>query len=117
MIFRGACTLSILIGIAGGAAAQHLFRSSADTTETPIAGSRPVIDYTLRVDLSDLSGYEVGMRVRNLPDTFRVAMAIHPEYDDRFWRYVENFRVESPGGRITREDSAQASADHVDLET
>ncbi len=106
MIFKGVCTLCILIAIAASAPAQHLFRSSPDTTETLVAGSQPVIDYTLKVDLSDLSGYEVGMRVRNLPDTFRVAMAIHPEYDDRFWRHVENIRVESPGGRITREDSA-----------
>ncbi|PYP40011.1 MAG: hypothetical protein DMD43_09440, partial [Gemmatimonadetes bacterium] len=68
---------------------------------------RPVIAYTLRVDSADLSGYAVEMRIRNAPDTLRLAMAVHPEYDDRFYRYVEALSVEGPRGpgALTRLDS------------
>ena len=53
------------------------------------------------------------MHVRNAPETFRLAMARHPEYDDRFWRYVEGlpasvtvldqnlWQVSAPGGEAT----------------
>jgi predicted metalloprotease with PDZ domain len=62
----------------------------------------------LRIDAADLSGFDVEMRIRNAPDTFRVAMAAHPEYDDRYWRFVEGLRVDARGrpGIVTREDSA-----------
>jgi predicted metalloprotease with PDZ domain len=71
-------------------------------------GSQPVIGYTLRVASGDVAGFDVEMRIRNAPDTFRLAMAAHPEYDDRFWRYVERLTVTSPNGRATivRQDSA-----------
>jgi predicted metalloprotease with PDZ domain len=48
------------------------------------------------------------MHIRNAADTIRLAMAAHQEYDDRYWRYVEALRVESParGASITRLDSA-----------
>lgn len=36
--------------------------------------------------------------------TFRLALFAHPEYDDRFWRYVQNIEVEN--GTVQREDSA-----------
>lgn len=69
---------------------------------------KPVIGYTLRVVPSDVSGFEVEMRIRNAPDTFRLAMAAHPEYDDRFWRFVEALTVSSPNAPATvvRQDSA-----------
>ncbi len=68
----------------------------------------PIVTYTLRVDSLDLSGYDVVLRVRNASDTFRLALAAHPEYDDRFWRYVEHMEVDTPHGRgaVIREDSA-----------
>jgi predicted metalloprotease with PDZ domain len=68
---------------------------------------QPVISYTLRVDSADLSGYAVEMRIRNAPDTLRLAMAVHPEYDDKFYRYVEGLTVETRGGSAatTRLDS------------
>ena len=67
---------------------------------------KPAIQYTLRVDSADLSGWNVEIRLRNAPDTFRLAMAAHPEYDDRYWRYVTDFRVEPSGATVTRVDSA-----------
>ncbi len=69
---------------------------------------RPQIAYVIRVDASDLSGLTVEMRVRGAGDTVRIAMASHPEYDDRYWRYVENLTAESRGTslRVTSEENA-----------
>ena len=67
---------------------------------------KPSIQYTLHVDAADLSGWDVEIRLRSAPDTFRLAMAAHPEYDDRYWRYVRDFRVEPGGATVTRVDSA-----------
>ena len=70
--------------------------------------SQPVIRYRLRIDSTDLSSFDVEMSVRNAADTFRVAMATHPEYDDRYWRFVEGLHGEGPRGKagVTRLDSA-----------
>jgi len=62
---------------------------------------KPSIQYTLRVDSTDLSGWSVEIRLRTTSDTIRLAMAAHPEYDDRYWRYVTGFRVESSAGEAT----------------
>src|SRR3954453_20568192 len=72
---------------------------------TPHPALKPVIHYTLRVDSTDLSGWTVTIRLRTTADTFRLAMAAHPEYDDRYWRYVRDIDVE-PVGTVTRVDSA-----------
>ncbi len=68
--------------------------------------SRPLISYTIRVDPGDLSGFAIEMRVRGAGNVVRIAMASHPEYDDRYWRYVENLSAESRGVplRVTREE-------------
>ena len=68
---------------------------------------RPRISYRIHVDAADLSGFKVEMRVRGAGDTVRIAMASHPEYDDRYWRYVENLTAESRGAtlEVTREES------------
>src|SRR5689334_9334034 len=73
-----------------------------------LSPTQPVIHYTLRVDPADFNKFTVEMHIRNASDTMRLAMNAHPEYDDKYWRYVENFRVESPSGTatITRVDSA-----------
>ena len=88
--------------------AQHPYRHFTDAVEMRVARSQPVITYRLRVDSADLSGFAVEMRIRNAPDTLRLGMAAHPEYDDRYWRYLEGLRVETRGGVTTavREDSA-----------
>jgi predicted metalloprotease with PDZ domain len=90
------------------AQAQHPFGHYTEAFESRFARSQPVVSYTLRVDSADLSGWNVEIRLRNLPDTFRLAMAAHPEYDDRYYRYVTGLRVEAAGreGSVTRIDSA-----------
>jgi predicted metalloprotease with PDZ domain len=37
------------------------------------------------------------MRIRGAGQSVRLAMAAHPEYDDKYWRYVENLSAESRG--------------------
>src|SRR5687767_13006385 len=88
--------------------AQHPFGHHTEAFEVRFAQTDPVIHYVLRVDSADLTGFDVEMRIRHAPDTFRVAMAAHPEYDDRFWRFIEGLRVETPRGegQIARLDSA-----------
>lgn len=73
------------------------------------SNEQPVIDYTLSIDIKDLSFINMEMRIRNIPDTFRVAMVAHPEYDDRYWRYVEDLIAEGKKGKgnIFREDSSK----------
>lgn len=63
----------------------------------------PSVHYLLNVDTAQ-HRVNVEMRLRNVPDTFRLAMFAHPEYDDRFWRYVKDLRVEN--GSWKRQDSA-----------
>jgi hypothetical protein len=101
-------TLITLIITGYSALGQHPLKDRADAFEIRYASSQPVIGYTLQVDTADLSAYKVEMRIRNVPDTFRVAMMAHPEYDDRFWRYVKDLRVETKNGtgNVSREDSA-----------
>jgi predicted metalloprotease with PDZ domain len=96
------------LALAAPASAQHPLTHPVDAVEIRFARSQPVVSYRLRVDGADLSGFDVEMRVRNAPDTFRVAMAAHPEYDDRYWRFVDGLRVDARGrpGVATREDSA-----------
>ena len=88
--------------------AQNPFAHHTDAFEIRFGRSEPVIDYVLRLDSVDRSGFEVQIRIRNIADTFRVAMAAHPEYDDRYWRFVEGMRAETPRGPgvIARMDSA-----------
>jgi predicted metalloprotease with PDZ domain len=57
----------------------------------------PSIYYTVTIDTADLSGFDVTMRIEGAPKSIRLAMAVHPEYNDRFWRYVRNMRAESMG--------------------
>jgi predicted metalloprotease with PDZ domain len=97
--------LTLLVTSVG---AQNPYRRYTDAFELRFARSQPVVSYTLQIDSTDLSGWGVVMHLKNLPDTFRLAMAAHPEYDDHFWRFVRDLRVDSTAGAATivREDSA-----------
>lgn len=96
------------VALAAPALAQHPLRHPVDAVDVRFGRSQPVLHYTLRVDSTDLTMFAVAIRIRNATDTIRLAMAAHPEYDDRFWRYVEDLRIESTSGpaTITRTDSA-----------
>src|SRR5205809_603982 len=64
--------------------------------------AQPVVGYTLRVDAGDLSGFDVELRLRNVPDTFRLALVAPPVYDDRYWRFVEGPRAVARAAPVLR---------------
>ena len=99
---------TIFIVVMLSASAQHPFKHWTESIETRYDMHQPVVDYLLTVDSTDFSSFAVEMKIRNVADTFRVAMVAHPEYDDRYWRYVEDFFVETKNGKgkVVREDSA-----------
>lgn len=92
----------------GSAPAQHPLRHPVDAVEIRFARSQPILHYILRVDSARLSGFEVELRIQNAPDTFHLAMAAHPEYDDRYFRYVVRPTVlgKRLGAEMVREDSS-----------
>src|SRR4030095_9281174 len=87
---------------------QHPFKHWTDAVDVRYQSKQPVVAYTLSVDANDTSSFVIQMSVGNAPDTFRVAMVAHPEYDDRYWRYVQDLYVDTRNGKgdIIREDSA-----------
>ena len=105
---RTTVVLVLLLSIASGARAQYPLRDPVDAVEVRYAAVQPVVWFTLRVDSADLSGFDVEMHIRHAPESFRVAMVAHPEYDDRYWRFVTNLRIEGAAATatVTREDSA-----------
>ena len=81
-----------------------------------LAGSHPArrmtAEYVLSVDPGNVTGIMVELRLRGAPDTLRLAMAAHPEYDDRFWRYVRDVRVSmapATGVGPARDDSSDVA--------
>lgn len=103
---RALLTALLLVPVAG--AAQNPLRHPSDAVEVRTGPTTPVVNYVIHVDTTDLSGFSVEIRLADLPDTFRLAMVKHPEYDDRYWRYVEGLRVETAAGpaRVTRVGNA-----------
>ncbi|MGH7695518.1 MAG: hypothetical protein ACRENH_11075, partial [Gemmatimonadaceae bacterium] len=101
LIRRSACFASLLAALTTVAGGQNPIRHPADAVEARFARSQPIVHYAIRVDSSNLSAFAVEMNVRNAPDTFRLAMSAHPEYDDKYWRYLEDLRIESRGGAAT----------------
>jgi predicted metalloprotease with PDZ domain len=105
---RTIAVLTMLLPVAARAHAQNPLERWVDAVEARYSTSQPVVSYTLRVDSADLSGFDVAMRIRTPRDTVRLAMVAHPEYDDRYWRFVRDLRLEGAGGAgsAAREDSA-----------
>lgn len=91
----------------GSALAQNPFRHYTEAAAVRFGNAQPVLTYTLTIDTADLSAFAVEIRIRNAPDTFRLGMVAHPEYDERYWRHVEAAAVTAPrGGSIAAVDSA-----------
>ena len=109
MIALCAALIAIAPPLAVPLRAQNPLRHPTDALELRVARAAPVVYYTLRVDSADLSGWSVAMRLRNVPDSFRVAMSAHPEYDDKYWRYLTDVQAAGANGAvatIVRTDSA-----------
>jgi predicted metalloprotease with PDZ domain len=90
-------SLMLLAG-STGLTAQNPLRHWTDAIDARFTVRQPVLSYRLRVDSADRSGFDVSMTVRNAPDTVLLAMAAHPEYDDRYWRFVRDVRAEGVRG-------------------
>lgn len=76
--------LFICVSVFSAAAcAQNPLRHPSEAAEIRFDSSQPVLLYRVRIDSADLSSVAVEMRVRNAPDTFRVAMVTHPEFPSR----------------------------------
>ena len=88
--------------------AQNPFRHFREATETRYSADQPVINYLLKVDTNDLTSFWVETQIKNIADAFQLGMVAHPEYDDRYWRFVKDFTVTSKNGvgKIIRKDSA-----------
>jgi predicted metalloprotease with PDZ domain len=84
-----------------------LFLATFCATAVSIAfAQQPVATaYTISIDSADLSTFNVQMRIRHAPAEFTVAAHAHPEYDDKYWRFLEDMRAE--GAVISRQDSTR----------
>jgi predicted metalloprotease with PDZ domain len=73
------------------------------------------LEYTLRFDPADTTSASVRVLVRNAPISIVVAAHAHPEYDDKYWRYVEDLRAHNAAGQaltISRIDSVRWQVDN-----
>ncbi|MBD0369120.1 MAG: hypothetical protein ICV53_23830, partial [Flavisolibacter sp.] len=75
--------------------AQQSFKHYTEAFDLRYHQNQPIVNYTLTVDEADLSGFAVEMRIRNGGDSFRIAMFTHPEYDEKYWKQIEQLQVES----------------------
>ncbi|MFL5808166.1 MAG: PDZ domain-containing protein [Flavisolibacter sp.] len=90
--------LFILLFFVQALNAQHPYKHFTEAIDVRYDSHQPVVDYVLRVDSTDLSLLQIEMHLRNIPDSFRIAMFVHPEYDDRYFRFIENMHVRSKEG-------------------
>lgn len=57
------------------------------------------VHYRIKIDPKDPSGADVEIVAHAETKTVRLAMAAHPEYHDKYFRYVENFSAIGADGR------------------
>ncbi|TCJ17713.1 hypothetical protein EPD60_05860 [Flaviaesturariibacter flavus] len=67
------------------------------------AAAQQALSYRVRPDTARRT-ISVELTVPGAPKVFNLATYAHPEYDDRYWRYVRDLRV--AGGSVRRLDSA-----------
>jgi predicted metalloprotease with PDZ domain len=81
-------------------------RVSAPSNPSP---SNSQLSYTITVDPSHINQYDVELTISHSPARVTLAMARHPEYDDRYWRFVTRLTATVNGRNATviREDSAR----------
>lgn len=61
---------------------------------------KPVINYKINLDTINFSGFNVEMNIDNSPDTLLLAFAVHPEYDEQFWKNLKSIVVETGGEKV-----------------
>ena len=70
--------------------------------------AQPRVSYKIRIDSARTDAIEVTLRLSRVPETLRLAMKVHPEYDARAWRDLEIVRVDDTA------NDATASAERAD---
>ncbi len=53
----------------------------------------PTLFYDVGIDPHNPSNIQVNMQIEHGPRSVRVAMAVHPEYNDRYWRYIHDLQA------------------------
>lgn len=61
---------------------------------------QPRINYSLTISPTDPTSINVWMQVEGAPRSFRIAMAVHPEYNDRYWCYIRDLRGDGMDRRM-----------------
>lgn len=64
---------------------------------SPSRKPSPEILYRVSIDTTTPASINVTMEIGGAPRSVRLAMAVHPEYNDRFWRYIRELRVDGGG--------------------
>lgn len=54
----------------------------------------PFVQCVVHVDPAQLDVVDVAIRIANAPSSVRLAMKVHPEYDARYWRYLDALHVD-----------------------
>ena len=98
-------TLALIL-VASTLGAQNPQRHFTDGVDIRFGKSTPVLLYRLSVSDADTTSFDVQLTIRNAPDTFRLAMAKHPEYDDRYFRFVDSVAGDARA-TVAREDSVR----------
>src|SRR6478672_7215217 len=86
---------------------QNPYKNVHDAMEIRYSSTQPIIHYILKIDTNKLTSFSVEMQIQNIVDTFKLAMVAHPEYDDKYWRFVRDLSIvgENGPGKMQRLDS------------
>ena len=87
---------------------QNPYKNVHDAMEIRYSSTQPIIHYILKIDTNKLTSFSVEMQIQNIVDTFKLAMVAHPEYDDKYWRFVRDLSIvgKNGPGKMQRRDSA-----------
>jgi hypothetical protein len=70
---------------------------------TPSAGAADIrlpqprrisLEYSLRIDPAHLDAVDVAFRIDGAPESARLAMKLHPEYNAGYWNSIDSMRVD-----------------------
>ena len=89
--------------------ALALYGQTGPGNEKSKARLLPEAHYSLEVDTSDFSAWKVELQLLNVPDSFDLGLYVHPEYDDRYYRYIEGLQVQNAknDAKITRRENTR----------
>ncbi|MGH7605477.1 MAG: hypothetical protein ACRENK_15970 [Gemmatimonadaceae bacterium] len=57
----------------------------------------PELIYDVGINPRDPSSIQIDMQMEHAPRSVRIAMAVHPEYNDRYWRFIHDLRANGAG--------------------